>query len=351
MGAGAVPAPKVQPRFFRAIDHPARGHAANRAMIQAISRPGYWGETLQDKASGTQQAWRGPSGLPWDVQPVPEYAAGPEGPPSGLGAPMALSQEAAMRRMIEQTAKALREMAGGFESLGDSVGRYPAPPEDGSGSRLAVYTAEFLTDPAEIVEALLDAGAVATNQILSMFPGPVAKSAELAEEVERTGYVRSRGVAVRSIYAESFFKSPNGAKHLRELTELGVQIRLLGSVPFRLIVSDTVTMMSGPQREDAPSLAVLRPEFLARAARQALEYWWITATPLEDLVRDLHNGPTPQEQAILRLMLAGVRDEAIAREIGVSIRTFRRNLATLMNKLGTENRFQAGVKASAKGWL
>ncbi|MFA7762575.1 LuxR C-terminal-related transcriptional regulator [Streptomyces sp. NPDC048723] len=264
---------------------------------------------------------------------------------------MALSQEAAVRRVIEQASSVLREMAEGFESLGDSVGRYPAPPTDGRGSGLAVYTAEFLTDPAEIVEALLDADAVATNQILGMFPGPVAKSAELAEEVERTGYVRSRGVSVRSIYAESFFKSPSGAKHLRELTELGVEIRILGSVPFRLIVSDTVTMMSGPKQDDAPSLAVLRPEFLARAARQALEYWWLTATPLEDLVRDLDNGPTPQERAILRLMLAGVRDEAIAREIGVSIRTFRRNLATLMNKLGTENRFQAGVKASAKGWL
>ncbi|MFF3210155.1 LuxR C-terminal-related transcriptional regulator [Streptomyces sp. NPDC002886] len=256
-----------------------------------------------------------------------------------------------MRRMIEQTAKVLREMAGGFESLGDSVGRYPARPADGSGPRRAVYTAEFLTDPAEIVEALLDAGAVASNQILSMFPGPVANSTELAEEVARTGYVRSRGVAVRSIYAESFFRSPNGTKHLRELAELGVEIRLLGSVPFRLIVSDTVTIMSGPRQEGASSLAVLRPEFLARAARQALEYWWIGATPLEDLVRDLSDGPTPRERAILRLMLAGVRDEAIARDMGVSIRTFRRNLATLMGKLGAENRFQAGVKASAKGWL
>ncbi|WP_327303723.1 hypothetical protein OG730_08940 [Streptomyces sp. NBC_01298] len=111
-----------------------------------------------------------------------------------------------------------------------------------------MYTAEFLTDPAEIVEALLDAGAVASHQILSMFPGPAADSAELAEEVARTGYVRSRGVTVRGIYAESFFRSPNGAKHLRELTELGVEIRLLGSVPFRLIVSDTVTGGSAPLR-------------------------------------------------------------------------------------------------------
>lgn len=77
----------------------------------------------------------------------------------------------------------------------------------------------------------------------------------------------------------------------------------------------------------------------------------VAVAGVEPGVRDLDNGPTPQERAILRLMLAGVRDEAIARDMGVSIRTFRRNLATLMSKIGAENRFQAGVKASAKGWL
>ncbi|MFP1624867.1 response regulator transcription factor [Streptomyces sp. 5K101] len=264
---------------------------------------------------------------------------------------MALGQEAAMRRMIEQTAMVLRDMAEGFDNLGDSVGRHSALPEAGHSPRMSAYTVEFLTDPVEIAAALLDAAAVATNLIISMHPGPVAKRAELDEELERTRHALSRGVAVRSIYAESFLKSPVGAKHLRALAESGVDIRLLGSVPFQLIVSDTLTMFSGAGQEDARSLAVLRPAFVARAAQQALEHWWTTATPLDDLARHVNDSPTPQEQAILRLMSAGVRDEAIAREIGVSIRTFRRNLANLLNRLGAENRFQAGVKASAKGWL
>ncbi|QTD99718.1 helix-turn-helix transcriptional regulator [Streptomyces cyanogenus] len=257
---------------------------------------------------------------------------------------LALGQEAEVRRLIERTATALRDMAGEFEHLGDSLGRTPPPPQPD----VASYTLEYLTEPEKIAEALSDAAAVAVTEILSTHPGPVPPDAELAAELKRTRHARARDVVVRSVYGECYFKSPNGAKHLRSLTGLGVQVRLLGSVPLRLIVSDGLTMFSGPEDD---GLAVLRPELITRAARRVLEYWWVTATPLDDLVDRLRESPTPQEQAILRLMSAGVRDEVIAREIGVSIRTLRRTLAAVMDKLGAENRFQAGIKAVARGWL
>jgi DNA-binding CsgD family transcriptional regulator len=167
-------------------------------------------------------------------------------------------------------------------------------------------------------------------------------------------------VVVRSIYGECYFKSPNGARHLRSLAAVGVRIRLLGSIPLQVTLSDNLALFaepaesaesSGSSESDDGRLAVLRPAFITRAVHQVLEHWWVTATPLEDLVHRMQEGPTPQERAILQLMAAGVPDQAIAREIGVSIRTFRRTLAALMHKLGAENRFQAGIKATARGWL
>ncbi|MFJ3303891.1 LuxR C-terminal-related transcriptional regulator [Streptomyces sp. NPDC086549] len=303
---------------------------------------------MQSRDGWDVPAWAGEGGSEHRLCRCGESEAGPNLSASGLNPSTALGQEAAMRRLIERTTTALRDMAEEFDELGDSLGRNPARPENGWQHRVAAYAVEFLTDPAEIAEALLDAAAVAVNEIMSMHPGPVVTGAALAEELERTRYARARGVTVRSIYAESFSKSPNGAKHLRNLAALGVQIRLLGSVPFRVVVSDTLAMFSASGDD---GLTVLRPALMAGIGRQVLEHWWAVATPLDELAHDLEDGPTPQEQAILRLMSAGVRDTSIAREIGVSIRTFRRNLVTLMNKLGAENRFQAGVKACSKGWL
>lgn len=51
------------------------------------------------------------------------------------------------------------------------------------------------------------------------------------------------------------------------------------------------------------------------------------------------------------LLGAGMTDEAIARKCGVSVRTLRRRVRVLQDRLGSTGRFQAGVRAAHRGWL
>ena len=48
---------------------------------------------------------------------------------------------------------------------------------------------------------------------------------------------------------------------------------------------------------------------------------------------------------------AGLTDESIAREFGVSERTIARRIGRLQEALGAQTRFQLGVQASRQGWL
>jgi DNA-binding NarL/FixJ family response regulator len=57
------------------------------------------------------------------------------------------------------------------------------------------------------------------------------------------------------------------------------------------------------------------------------------------------------QRDILELLMLGAKDEAIARHLGVSLRTVRRRVADLMDDLGTGTRFQAGMEAVRRGWL
>jgi DNA-binding NarL/FixJ family response regulator len=52
---------------------------------------------------------------------------------------------------------------------------------------------------------------------------------------------------------------------------------------------------------------------------------------------------------ILRMLGAGLKDEAAARSLGLSLRTYRRRVAELMASLGAESRFQAGLRARELG--
>jgi DNA-binding NarL/FixJ family response regulator len=58
-----------------------------------------------------------------------------------------------------------------------------------------------------------------------------------------------------------------------------------------------------------------------------------------------------ERQAVLELMMLGAKDESIARQLGVSLRTVRRRIADLMDELGAATRFQAGMEAARRGLL
>ncbi|MEV0402233.1 LuxR C-terminal-related transcriptional regulator [Actinoallomurus sp. NPDC050550] len=60
---------------------------------------------------------------------------------------------------------------------------------------------------------------------------------------------------------------------------------------------------------------------------------------------------TEDDRRLLDLLLAGMKDDAIARQLGLSTRTMRRRMKNLLDLLGADNRFQAGTQAVRRGWL
>ncbi|OII66403.1 LuxR family transcriptional regulator [Streptomyces sp. CC77] len=67
-------------------------------------------------------------------------------------------------------------------------------------------------------------------------------------------------------------------------------------------------------------------------------------------------GPEPaaageQQRELLSLLAAGLKDEAIARRLGVHVHTARRRITRLLDALDARTRFQAGARATARGWL
>ncbi|MDT0406950.1 response regulator transcription factor, partial [Streptomyces edwardsiae] len=61
-------------------------------------------------------------------------------------------------------------------------------------------------------------------------------------------------------------------------------------------------------------------------------------------------GLSPMERRVLVAMCTVGKDEAGARELGVSVRTYRRHVAELMQTLGAASRAQAALLARERGW-
>ena len=73
---------------------------------------------------------------------------------------------------------------------------------------------------------------------------------------------------------------------------------------------------------------------------------WRTALPMPESTAQLDT-----DERLLTLLASGLKDEAIARYLGVSLRTVRRRVAVLMELLGAQTRFQLGSAAERRGLL
>jgi DNA-binding CsgD family transcriptional regulator/sugar-specific transcriptional regulator TrmB len=168
-----------------------------------------------------------------------------------------------------------------------------------------------------------------------------------------------RGVRYRCIYDAGQLSSPRTADVFRYI-EAGEQARTLLAVPVKMLVADGEVAIV-PLDLDEPEFrdcAIVRGSTLISALTTCFEALWARSVAVSSGARaestDLEpagQAPSALERRIVRMLAAGVKDEAIARHLEVSTRTINRYMDRIMSKLGATTRFQAGLQATRHGWL
>nr|WP_238351160.1 helix-turn-helix domain-containing protein [Kribbella shirazensis] len=96
---------------------------------------------------------------------------------------------------------------------------------------------------------------------------------------------------------------------------------------------------------------VIRSEALVRPLEAVFQATWDVAEAVEIAEADPVERLGRRSREVLVLLAAGLTDEAIARELGVTDRTVRRQIACLCRKLRVDCRFQLGLEVARRGWL
>ncbi len=140
---------------------------------------------------------------------------------------------------------------------------------------------------------------------------------------------------------------------VRRRADLGEHVRVLGEVPGRLaLVGKHVALI--PSRFDLAEdvVLVVRQPALVNSLGLLFESLWERALVVPGLGGGEDLAPAASARRLLLDQMArGAKDEQIARTLGLSLRTVRRRVAELMDQLGVDSRFQAGVEAVRRGWL
>lgn len=159
------------------------------------------------------------------------------------------------------------------------------------------------------------------------------------------------GLRLRKMYNPVAVGVPGDLEHMRALASAGAHVRILPtSLRHETIIIDRrIAILAGPAVAGVRDYSVLMAPHAVEAVRSLFEASWVNAVALDDFAPTVTPVVDEQGREILRLLSGGQKDEAAARSLGVSVRTYRRRVAELMTLLGAESRFQAGARARALG--
>jgi DNA-binding CsgD family transcriptional regulator len=231
-------------------------------------------------------------------------------------------------------------------------------------------------NPMEFVEVVSGREAVArrfvqlqqnaTETILIFDKPPYAqldKADADDDPVNRLEFQRlGEGVRYRAIYTGETLAAPGRPQLIHRYMMAGEAARVAPELPMKLAIADRrlaimplIVNISAPNASQVESAVVVHQSSLLDALATLFEAFWERALPLPFATEARKDHETEEDdderEFLLGLLTAGLTDEAIAIQLGISIRTVRRRIRRLMDHLGVVSRFQAGIQAAKRGWV
>ncbi|RYB94803.1 hypothetical protein EUA93_10845 [Nocardioides oleivorans] len=220
--------------------------------------------------------------------------------------------------------------------------------------RTGTDVVDVVRGPQAVADRFAQMQRGATSEVVALVKSSVA--IVTAEENSASEDVAlARGVAYRVVLERAAFERPGFMDRVVESVAAGETVRVADSLPLRLMIADRslALLPLAPTASDVGGGALLVHESgLLDALLHLFDLVWASSNEV------LPSGafqPSDQidevDARILTLLLAGLTDQAIGGQLGMSLRTVQRRVSSLMDRASVVTRFQLGHEASRRGWV
>ncbi|MEY9942046.1 LuxR C-terminal-related transcriptional regulator [Streptacidiphilus sp. MAP5-3] len=260
---------------------------------------------------------------------------------------VAVSPEAAQMELLIPLEREIldrrRRLAGFRGTFSSFVAAFEKQKQAGTRAKSVVIT----DDPEEIELRLLEAAQGCTTEVLVMQPCVAQETPELRLARPLVLEAVRRGAQGRVLYPHTARGDSDTRAHIGELLPAGGQVRTTNEVRDRFLVFDrrTAFIPAGDGDEIAVVYEGAVAAFLAGQHARA----WESAFTVDSGAAGYAGTLEDLKATLLDLLASGAKDEVIARRVGMSDRTLRRHVASIMEDLSATSRFQAGVLAARTG--
>ena len=211
---------------------------------------------------------------------------------------------------------------------------------------------EILTTPDAVNERWLQLQS-STRHCLEVLVRPPFGQGRITDDEDVQQTLLDRDILTRGVYDQQALQSVGVLGHIRTMTELGEQARVVSNLPVKLALIDRRAALI-PLTQPDPSGAiqaglVVHESALLDSLLSLFDLMWSHGSPVR--FSDEPDTRRSQEDAVMTLLASGLKDDAIARQLGVSTNTVRRRISGVLTRLGATTRFQAGLALANEGWL
>lgn len=200
-------------------------------------------------------------------------------------------------------------------------------------------------DVTALVERLV---ATVRQEIVLVAPRWLPGSFEFAPQIAEAAL--RRGAELRQVWGPSVLDELDVVPHARWLAARHAVPRTVPNLPYRMVIVDRSVAVLIDEQGTAKVVQGRTPECDSLVGYA--ERLWERGAQVRHATRPvLLEQSGSRNEKVLRLLADGLTDEAIARRIGVSVRTVRNDVAASMVRLQARSRFQAGMLAAQMGLI
>ncbi|MFJ3673602.1 helix-turn-helix domain-containing protein [Streptomyces sp. NPDC090106] len=181
--------------------------------------------------------------------------------------------------------------------------------------------------------------AACREEILVVLSTPEALRRAIGTRPSARGEVR-----IRVLYDPAVLSDERVRREASAVGMSGAQLRTARGLFGDLIIVDHDYAYLR-ERDGGHWVALGGDSSFLKLLRALFDWFWVSAIGVAGTEPDATDD---SRWAILRMLAQGEKDEAIARRLGISVRTCRRRIAEILDEVGAGSRFQAGFLAARR---
>ncbi|GAA0913736.1 helix-turn-helix domain-containing protein [Streptomyces thermoalcalitolerans] len=213
---------------------------------------------------------------------------------------------------------------------------------------------EVVTGTSAIAQRFLQLQLGACEEVCALVTGSPIAVSSLENHAEEQAV--ARGVRYRVVLERAVLDLPGGLAELTAALDRDEEVRVLDTVPTKLVLVDrTLAMVPLTVNTAEPTALVVHASGLLELLYGLFESVWREALPLclgpSGVTEATPDGPDATDLEVLSLLLAGLTDASVAKQLDLGLRTVQRRVKRLMELAGVTTRLQLGWHAHERGWV